>query len=613
MGFSFLKSKATVLDQDERSDNASIIDNGSLHYTAEGGLNSNEITYQEASGAPIEVDSPLGYSVGYVTVIFLNLSKMIGTGVFTTREWPFLPLPSLLGILRMQKQTANRACECIASSVLSGAGSVGLALFYWVIGYLVAYGMLAVYLEFVSYFPSRSGSEVVYLEQSYPRPKYFFPTVFAMQTVLFSFSSSNAVVLAQYLFKLAESEPTDWQLKGVAVASYSVAFLALAFNTKWSLHLANAIGVVKLITLVFIGISGLVVLGGNVSSIPDPKVNFRNAFEGTSDASVYGATNALVKVMFSYMGYENAFNVVNEVKDPVRTLKWSAPLSLTLTATLYILANIAYFTVASKQEILDSEIGVASLFFEKVFGTGGASRALNFLICLSAFGNLLAVLIGQSRMLRECGRQGVLPFTRFWTSTRPFGTPLGPYTLKWGLTVIMILAPPAGDAFNFVVDLSMYPSNLFNFLLAIGLIFTRYYRKRLNFPKSGYSAWHVVVGFAIISNLYLLVAPWYPPDGGATGGDVSFWYGTYLVVGLAIIGACGAYYWIYIKLLPRFGGYEFRQTILKMDGGAVAHKLVKIPREQVASWDAEHDAAGRVRRRRGEVGEVGEVVVGVEK
>lgn len=52
---------------------------------------------------------------------------------------------------------------------------------------------LSVYLEFASYFPSRSGSEVVYLEQSYPRPKYFFPTVFAVQTVLFSFSSSNAV------------------------------------------------------------------------------------------------------------------------------------------------------------------------------------------------------------------------------------------------------------------------------------------------------------------------------------------------------------------------------------------------------------------------------------
>lgn len=38
------------------------------------------------------------------------------------------------------------------------------------------------------------------------------------------------LVLAQYLYKLAESEPTDWQLKGVAVASYSVAFLGLFFS-----------------------------------------------------------------------------------------------------------------------------------------------------------------------------------------------------------------------------------------------------------------------------------------------------------------------------------------------------------------------------------------------
>lgn len=34
-------------------------------------------------------------------------------------------------------------------------------------------------------------------------------------------------------------------------------------------------------------------------------------------------------------------------------------------------------------------------------------------------------------------------------STKPFGTPLGPYLLKWGMTFIMIVAPPAGDAFQF--------------------------------------------------------------------------------------------------------------------------------------------------------------------
>ncbi|XRM40976.1 hypothetical protein ABZX51_004278 [Aspergillus tubingensis] len=569
MGFLPFTTKAEEASaiSEQASDTLSVIDDGNLQYTVDGGANSSKRTYQEASGAPIESKSPLGYSVGAVTVIFLNLSKMIGTGVFST-----------------------------PSTVLDGAGSVGLSLIYWVIGFFMAASMLSVYMEFVSYFPSRSGSEVVYLEQAYPRPRYFFPTVFAMQTVLFSFSSSNAVVLAEYLFKLANADTTAWKEKGVAVAAYTVAVLMLAFNTKWSLWVANAIGVVKLVTLIFIGIAGLVVLGGH-TPVKDPLVNFRDAFSGTSGASVYGATNALVKVMFSYAGYENACNVVNEVKDPVKTLRWSAPVALFLTAVLYILANIAYFSAASKEEILNSNVTAASLFFEKVFGTSGASRALNVLVCLSALGNLLAVLIGQSRMLRECGRQGVLPFTEFWTSTRPFGTPLGPYFIKWALTVIMIIAPPAGDAFNFIVDLAIYPSNAFNFLLAIGILITRHRRQRLNLPPSGYRAWTISVYFAILSSLYMLVAPWYPPSTGADGGDVSFWYATYCVVGIAIIAACGVYYYLWIKILPRVGGYELRQTVINVGGDATAHKLVRVPKAQVEEWDRVHDALGRVRRR----------------
>lgn len=71
------------------------------------------------------------------------------------------------------------------------------------------------------------------------------------------------------------------------------------------------------------------------------------------------------------------------------------------------------------------------------------------LVILSAFGNLVTVLIGQSRVIREIGRQGVLPYPKFWVTTKPFGTPIGPYILKWAMTVLMIVAPPAGDAFDF--------------------------------------------------------------------------------------------------------------------------------------------------------------------
>lgn len=102
----------------------------------------------------------------------------------------------------------------------------------------------------------------------------------------------------------------------------------------------------------------------------------------------------------------------------------------------------------SKEEFQESGEIAAAVFFRTAFGES-AETALNVCVLLSAFGNLLVVLIGQSRQIREIGRQGVLPFTEFWVSTRPFGTPIGPYLLKWAFTFIMIVAPPAGDAFQF--------------------------------------------------------------------------------------------------------------------------------------------------------------------
>jgi hypothetical protein len=61
---------------------------GSLEYVAQQGENGSVPTYQEASGAPVEVKSPLGYRVQWFTIIFLNIGQMVGTGVFSTRESP---------------------------------------------------------------------------------------------------------------------------------------------------------------------------------------------------------------------------------------------------------------------------------------------------------------------------------------------------------------------------------------------------------------------------------------------------------------------------------------------------------------------------------------------
>jgi hypothetical protein len=42
--------------------------------------------YQDGNGAPVEQLSPLGYHVGWAGILFLNVSQMVGTGVFSTRK-----------------------------------------------------------------------------------------------------------------------------------------------------------------------------------------------------------------------------------------------------------------------------------------------------------------------------------------------------------------------------------------------------------------------------------------------------------------------------------------------------------------------------------------------
>lgn len=91
-------------------------------------------------------------------------------------------------------------------------------------------------------------------------------------------------------------------------------------------------------------ITGLVVLGGH-TKVP-PTNNFKNAFEGTTSSGFFLA-NALVNITYSYMGWENAFNVLAEVKDPIRTVRRAAPLTLALITILYILCNVAYFATST--------------------------------------------------------------------------------------------------------------------------------------------------------------------------------------------------------------------------------------------------------------------------
>lgn len=271
-------------------------------------------------------------------------------------------------------------------------------------------------------------------------------------------------------------------------------------------------------------------------------------------------------------------------------MKRVAPISLIIVFILYVLANVAYFAAVPAAEMRESGELAAALFFEAVFGSKNA-RGLPALVAVSAAGNIMAVIIGTTRQIRECGRQGVIPWPHVWASTRPWGTPFAPVLLKWALTCTVILALPFGDAFDFLVDLRSYPDSIFIFLMVVGVYYIRYRRKKEGLPPAPFQAWHSALILSAAVCLFILIMPWYPPE----ESDVSFWYATYCVVGIGLIVGMILYYFLWVKILPTIGKYQIRtETLISDRDGSVTHRLTKVKNEHVAEWDSTHDDAGNL-------------------
>lgn len=83
------------------NDSTDSIQDGDIHYSVTEGTNSGTATYQDARGAPVEVQSPLGYSVNSWVSLCLNVNQMVGTGIFSTVKMIHLPLFSMCFVLTM--------------------------------------------------------------------------------------------------------------------------------------------------------------------------------------------------------------------------------------------------------------------------------------------------------------------------------------------------------------------------------------------------------------------------------------------------------------------------------------------------------------------------------
>ena len=483
--------------------------------------------------------------LGLISCIGLICNRMLGTGVFA-----------------------------VSSTIYRLSGSVGLALIMWAVGAIIALAGLYVYMEFGTAIP-RNGGEKNYLEAVFKKPRFFVTSMYAAYIFFLGWAAGNSVNTAVMFLTAADAQVTRWNQRGIAVAVVFFAFLINSLSVKTGLYIQNVLGVFKVAVVLFISVTGWVALAGGLKGGYQTH-NFRNAFEGTENATAYGIVNALYNVIWSFVGYSNVNYALGEVKNPVRTLKIAGPTSLIILAILYIFVNIAYFAVVPKETFITSKLVLAADFFDIAFG-GQARRVAAVFVGLSALGNVMSVIFAQGRIIQQLGREGVLPFSNFFASPKPFNSPMVGLFQHFVVCVVTIIAPPPGDAYDFILNLISYPMNIINFAISAGLLWIYWQRKQGKIEwNPPIKAGIIITSFFALSNLYLIIAPYIPPSAGeSVYQHLPYWI--QCVVAWGVFGFGGFYWVIWARVLPKINHYKLVAKDVLGEDGFWRVKIIKVP------------------------------------
>ncbi|KAJ6517472.1 APC amino acid permease [Mycena vitilis] len=488
--------------------------------------------------------------LGLTSAAFLIFNRVIGTGIFAT--------PSV---------------------ILLSSGSVGIALLMWVLGALIAMAGTTVYVELGTGLP-RSGGEKNYLEYMYRRPKFMVSCTYGVYTLIAGSSATNALVFGEYIIHALALPPTPFNTRLTALICLTFSLLMIGVFAKWGVRLLNTLGTIKFAILAGIAALGLLSLAGvpafAIRPEYDPPHNFTwAALWAGSRSDPNSLVTALYNVIWSFIGYSNANYALSEVKDPVKTIKRAAPLAILSVTIVYMLVNIAYFGVVSKKDILGSRQIVAALFFRNLFGPA-TERALSACIALSSLGNILSVLFTQGRVIQELGREGVVPWSAFFATNKPFGAPLAGLAVLYLISVAMVIVPPPGDAYLFLLSMSSYSLTLINTLVSFGLLLLHSKSYRAWAWDPPFRAPRMIVWLFFISNVFLALIPMIPPaPGQRTFEHIPYYMHVVVTIAASQLGV--AYWAIWSVWLPRRNGYALKREWKIQDDGVSRFVFVKVP------------------------------------
>lgn len=376
--------------------------------------------------------------IGLFSGVMIVVGTIIGSGIFVTPK-----------------------------GVFEHVGSVGASLIIWALCGLFSMIGAVCYAELGTSIP-RSGGDYAYVLEAFGPLAAFlrlWVTVLVVQpATLAVLSLSFATYMVKPLYP--DCEPPDLALRLLAI----VCLCFLTYVNCRSVKLA--VGVQDIFTTAKLAALGMIIGAGIVRICQGQVGSLSHGLAG--DYTLSGISLAFYAGLFSYGGWNYLNYVSEELKDPEKNLPRAIYIGITLVTVVYVMANVAYFTVVTPQEMLASP-AVAVSFAQRIFGI--MAWIMPVFVGLSTFGGLNGIMFTIARLFFIGALEGHLPMVFGMIHTKHL-TPTPPLLLSCGVALLMFCT---SDIFVLINYLS-FNQWLWVGISIMGMLWLRYKRPRMRRP-----------------------------------------------------------------------------------------------------------------------------------
>lgn len=278
----------------------------------------------------------------------------------------------------------------------------------------------------------------------------------------------------------------------VAVLILSMGALA-AKGIRESVMFAGVLTVVEILGLA-------VIIGAGFLNEPEMLADLPASIPSLGDtAALTGVLAAGLIAFFAFIGFDDVVNLVEETKDPKRTMPRAIVISLIAVTVIYFLVVFVAVRAVPTEELAASEAPVG-LLFERL--TGISPLGITLIAIVATLNGVVIEIIMAARVVYGLGRKGRLPgwLSQVNATTK---TPLN-------ATVIITLAMLAAALFVPLDNLVEWTSQIILAVFALvnlSLVIVKIRHEPK--PEGIFTVPIWVPAIGVLSCLFLLIGPFY--------------------------------------------------------------------------------------------------------